>query len=138
MKFVLYCLGGALVILVAVSLSPAGGTPGSDIGTKSISYSRDIMPIIEDKCLRCHMEEKSNPSELYLDSYSSLMEGGKHGKTILPGKGDESVLVQKLGPSVPFGDRMPLKRKSAPAGNYLTDEQVKIISDWIDQGAKNN
>ena len=138
MKLVLYSLGGALVVLVAVSLSLAMRTPGADDGSKSVSYSRDIMPIIEDKCLRCHTEEKSNPSELYLDSYSSLMEGGKHGKTVLPGKGDQSILVKKLGPSVPFGDRMPLKRKSAPTGIYLTDEQVKVISDWIDQGAKNN
>jgi hypothetical protein len=66
------------------------------------------------------------------------MEGGKHGKPVLPGKGEQSILVQKLGASVPFGDRMPLKRKSAPTGNYLTEEQVKLIADWIDQGAKNN
>jgi hypothetical protein len=138
MKLVLYCLGGALVVLVGFSLSPAKGTPGSEDGSNIVSYSRDIIPIIEDKCLRCHTEEKSNPSELYLDSYSSLMEGGKHGKPVLPGKGEQSILVQKLGASVPFGDRMPLKRKSAPTGNYLTEEQVKLIADWIDQGAKNN
>jgi len=34
-----------------------------------------------------------NPSELYLESYEGLMNGGKHGKAVIPGNADSSLLV---------------------------------------------
>jgi cytochrome c553 len=128
----------AFLAVSAVAFAPAVGKQDTDKTPKKVSFAKDIMPIIEDRCLRCHTEEKSNPSELYMDSYSSLMEGGKHGPPIIPGSAEKSIIVKKLGTSTPFGDRMPLKRRNAPVGNYLSDEQIQLISNWINQGAKDN
>jgi hypothetical protein len=70
-----------------------------------------------------------------------LMAGGKHGKPVIPGKSAESMLVQKLGATPPFGKRMPLNKKQRieeGKAKWLSDEEVKIVADWIDQGAKDN
>jgi len=98
-----------------------------------VSFKNDVFPLIKTYCLPCHSEEQMNPSELYMDSYETLMEGGKHGKPIEPGKAKVSLLIQKLSEKPPFGDRMPLKAKEP-----LSDDVVKIFVEWINQGAKKN
>lgn len=106
-----------------------------------VSFKKDVFPVIEKKCLPCHAEENFNPSELSLDSYELMKQGGKHDEPFVPGKSKESVLVQKLGGEPPFGDRMPLNTKKdikAGKAKWLSPEEVKIIAEWIDQGAKDN
>jgi hypothetical protein len=111
-------------------------------GSKTdVSFKKDIQPIIKKNCMPCHAEDQFNPSELFFDSYDLLIEGGKHGPPVVAGKSKESLLMQKLGPNPPFGDSMPLdpkKKKGEPNKKRLTDEEMKLIADWIDQGAKNN
>jgi hypothetical protein len=99
----------------------------------AVSFKNDVNPLIKKYCMPCHAEEQMNPSELYMDSYETLIEGGKHGKPIEPGKAKQSLLIQKLSEKPPFGDRMPLKAKEP-----LPDEVVKILTEWINQGAKKN
>ncbi|MEK7264205.1 MAG: c-type cytochrome domain-containing protein [Bacteroidota bacterium] len=101
---------------------------------KQLSFSKDIFPIIKTTCLPCHKEEDMGPSELYFDSYETMMKGGKHGAPIIAGKGDSSIIVKKLRPNPPFGDQMPDSKKIPK----LTDEQIKLFIDWINQGAKKN
>jgi uncharacterized membrane protein len=100
---------------------------------KELSFAKDISPVLEKFCAGCHNAEEEHPSELYMESYESLMKGGKHGAPIKPGKSDESLLMQKMGKEPPFGKVMPPPRKKTP-----TPEQVQLIRAWIDQGAKKN
>jgi uncharacterized membrane protein len=107
----------------------------------AVSFAKDVVPIISKRCLPCHAEENFNPSELSLDSYDKLMAGGKHGVPVIAGDANKSILVQKLSATPPFGDPMPRERKKKkddPWTKQLSAEEIKVISDWIDQGAKNN
>lgn len=107
----------------------------------TVSFKKDVFPIIERRCLPCHAEENFNPSELSLDSYELMKTGGKHGEPWIPGKSSESILIQKLSEDPPFGDRMPLNTKKdikARRAKWLSPEEVKVLSDWVDQGAKDN
>ena len=104
------------------------GKPPTDV-----SYSKDVAPVIEKFCVTCHSADEDHPSQLFMDSYESLMNGGKHGKAIVPGNSKESLLSQKMGEDPPFGKMMPPPRKPRP-----TDEQIALIRAWIDQGAKKN
>lgn len=128
-----------IVFMASVTLSaqPSSLNDGPKKETKpkreTISFKVDVFPIIKKHCLPCHAEEQMNPSDLHLDNYETMMEGGKHGKPIEPGKPKESLLVQKLNPNPPFGEQMPLKSKTG-----LSEEEIKIIVDWIIQGAKKN
>jgi predicted metal-dependent hydrolase len=91
--------------------------------------------------LPCHAEDEYNPSELSLDSFDTMVKGGKHGTPWVAGKSIESLLFQKLSEKPPFGERMPLnsKRKIREGkAVWLTEEEMKTIAKWIDQGAKNN
>ncbi|MBI5215329.1 MAG: hypothetical protein HY960_06210 [Ignavibacteriae bacterium] len=98
-----------------------------------VSYKKDIIPVMKKYCLPCHTEDMMNPSELYLDTYEGIMSGGKKGKSIVAGKPDSSILIKKISLKPPFGDPMPMKRKTAfPA------DTLKMLRTWIEQGAKNN
>ena len=99
----------------------------------AVSFSKDVFPIVKRRCLPCHAEDSENPSNFFLETYADLMNGGKHGSSVLPRKGDESILVQKLKPNPSFGEQMPLMSKKK-----LTDEEIEIFKNWIDQGAKKN
>ena len=101
--------------------------------TSVVSYKKNVFPIIKMNCLPCHTEDQMNPSELYLDSYDNMLTGGKHGKPIIPGKADSSLIIRKIIPPPPFGDPMPMKRKTPIAA-----DTINIIKKWIDQGAENN
>ena len=110
-----------------------GGKSSSKQTKTSVSFKKNVFPIIKVNCLPCHTEDQMNPSELFMETYTDLMKGGKHGKPVVPGKPDSSLIIRKLIPPAPFGDPMPLKRKTS-----LSADTVEIFKKWILQGAKDN
>jgi hypothetical protein len=98
-----------------------------------VSYSKDVAPVLDKFCTTCHSSEEDHPSQLFMDSYESLMKGGKHGQAVKPGNAKESLLMQKMDAEPPFGKKMPPSKKLIP-----TAEQVEVLRQWIDQGAKKN
>ena len=131
-------LTGAVVTLMALGLVVARAQEKSSGG---VSFKDGVFPVIDKHCLPCHSEDNFNPSELSLDSYDLMMKGGKNGTLVVAGKATESLLAKKLGEAPPFGERMPLNKKKVIAegkAKYLSESELKIITDWIDQGAKNN
>jgi hypothetical protein len=134
---------GVLILGVswcAVPLAAEGSiVDGQTVDTTTVvSFSKDVSPIIKQYCLPCHAEDNYNPSELSLDTYDQLMAGGKHGIPVVRGKSEESIIVRKLSADPPFGKPMPLKKKRDPEQKVLTSDELKVIADWINQGAKNN
>ncbi|MCU0452466.1 MAG: hypothetical protein MUE68_02320 [Bacteroidetes bacterium] len=95
-----------------------------------LAYAKDVAPIIKKYCLPCHLAENENPSQLSMDSYEVLMKGGEHGDIVIPGKPEKSNLYIKLLPDPPFGKQMARNRKR------LSEAELKLIYDWIQQGAK--
>lgn len=128
-------------LLSVVLLISASGLFAQDTKKTTVSFKSDVFPIINAKCLPCHAEENFNPSELSMDSYDLIAAGGKHGVPFNAGKPGESLLIQKFGEKPPFGDRMPLNSKRKIRDGkavWLSDEDVKTVATWIEQGAKNN
>ena len=72
---------------------------------------------------------------LDLTSYATLREGGVVSETdiVVPGRPCDSVLVQKISGSPPFGARMPL---GGPP--YLSEDEQQLVRDWIAEGARDN
>jgi hypothetical protein len=127
-----------LLLPVCIGAVPPGGTGSTG---PPVSYKAEVAPLLKKYCLPCHAEENYNPSELALDSYALLMKGGKHRDAVEPGEPDESILIQKLMENPPFGERMPLhskRKKTTAPPKYLSEDEVRILAEWISQGAQDN
>ena len=102
--------------------------------TREVSFKQDIFPILSQNCLSCHKAggEGLVKSGLNMENYEGLMKGTKFGPIIVAGSSVSStlvLLVERQGhPSI----NMP---KDKPA---IAADQIKLIRQWIDQGAKNN
>src|SRR6266498_4044902 len=59
-----------------------------------ISY-KQVQPIFAKHCLSCH-DAKEAEGKLIMETYASLMKGGEDGPAIIPGKADESPLIQQV------------------------------------------
>jgi hypothetical protein len=139
MRKILWAL--LLIVPGVAGLVLPAGTSGQSKNLGQISFKKDVQPVLGKYCLPCHAEESYNRSELSLDSFELLMKGGRHGAGVVPGKPTESLLMAKLSDTPPFGESMPVKpRRLKPneAPKKLSIEEVKLLKDWIAQGAKNN
>ena len=76
---------------------------------------------------------------LRLDDKAAALKGGRHGKSIITGKADDSLLYNVLNGRVKVGNdevhQMPKARPNQEA-KPLPDDQIDLIKRWIDQGAK--
>jgi len=98
---------------------------------KEVTYDKDIKPIFEKSCFKCHGAEKQK-GKLRVDSLQAALKGGEDGKVIEPGNSAKSVLVHNVSRIGDEDDWMPPTDKGDP----LTKQQIGLIRAWIDQGAK--
>ena len=106
--------------------------PPSD--QKDVSYVKDIKPIFDHSCIKCHGPEKQK-GKLRLDTLPAALKGGEDGKVIQPGNSANSILVHNVAHVGDEDEYMPPpdnKDKIPP----LTKEQIGLVRAWIDQGAK--
>src|SRR5882724_513779 len=75
----------------------------------AVEFARDIQPLFEKHCYECHGPKKQEAG-LRLDQRGAALAGGDLGKDILPGKGDESLLVKALSGTTDEVSRMPEKK----------------------------
>ncbi len=95
-----------------------------------VTYEKDIKPIFDKSCIRCHGEKKPK-GKLMLTTLEGIMKGGEDGKVVIPGNSAKSQIVLSVA-RVNDDEAMPPNGKGKP----LTKEQVGLIRAWIDQGAK--
>jgi len=111
-----------------------GKLPPASTAT-GVTYDKDIKPIFDQSCIKCHKGEKAK-GKLHLDSLDGAIKGGKEGPDIIPGQANKSPLVYAVAHvCVDEDDFMPPPKNKANIGP-LTADQVGLIRAWIDQGAK--
>jgi hypothetical protein len=98
-------------------------------GNETISFAKDIAPILIQNCIRCH-GTNNPPADLNLTTIAALFRGGMRGEPVLPGKPEDSLLIKKLKGTAKDGARMPLR--AAP----LDDATIAKVEKWIAEGAK--
>jgi hypothetical protein len=98
------------------------------VSQKGVLYAKDIRPLFETACFRCHGESRPR-GEVRLDTLELALKSGRDGKIILPGNSKESRLVIAVA-------QLDKKTAMPQMAKPLTAEQVGLIRAWIDQGAK--
>jgi mono/diheme cytochrome c family protein len=97
--------------------------------TIQITFTRDVRPILENNCLRCHGPEKPR-SGFRLDERGAALKGGENGIDILVGNSAKSPLIHYVAGLVEDMEMPPPGR-----GRTLTKEEISVLRAWIDQGA---
>jgi WD40 repeat protein/mono/diheme cytochrome c family protein len=108
------------LVLSAALLNFSGSASPQEINYKQVDA------IFQDKCVVCH-GHTTRQSGLNLESFDSLMAGGKRGAPVIAGKSGESLLMKYIDGTLK--PRMPL-------GDELSAEEMGVIKAWIDAGAK--
>src|SRR4051794_5624349 len=110
-------LGGLSVtagIGTAAELDPAKLPPAA---TRKTDFERDIKPIIDESCIRCHGPKKQK-AKYRMDSREAALKGNK-GPVIVPGKSEKSRMVYML-----TGQIEKMLMPPEGEGDALTPEQI--------------
>ncbi len=119
------------VLAVATAASGQGAAK-----TKSITpaqrefFESKIRPVLIEHCYDCHSDEKGkNKGELTLDTRDGIRAGGDRGPAVVPGKPDESVLINAIRQVGQL--RMPPDSRGGP----LSESVVADFEKWVAEGA---
>jgi len=111
---------------------PAGFKRWSGLAEASAAgsfYEKHINPILDADCTGCHGAGQAKGG-LRMDSYESLMKGGKDGAVIVAGSPEKSPLLTRV--TLPPGHKQFMPAEGKPP---LRAEEIAWIKAWIQDGA---
>jgi hypothetical protein len=118
--------------LVALSLLSVAHTAEPALSKKDTAFfETKIRPILSEQCYKCHSHSADKiKGGLLLDSRDALLLGGNSGPAVVPGKPDESILIQALR----YTDE-DLQMPPEDHGGKLSDAQIADFTEWVRRGA---
>ena len=119
--------------LPLASLAAFAATHAADTArTDTVSFNRDVRPILSDNCFSCHgFDAKGRKADLRLDTPEGATAVNEGVAAVVPGKPDASELIARI-MTDDEDDLMPPKK----SGKHLTAENKETLRRWIEQGAK--
>jgi hypothetical protein len=122
-RFPLFLWAAPVIALAAA----ASGSPRS-ADTTTLTYNRDIRPILAENCFACHgPDSASRKAGLRLDRFTEAVQSG----AIVPGDPIASEAVRRIFKD----DTDPLAMPPISGHKRLSEEQKSLLVRWIDQGA---
>lgn len=92
-----------------------------------VDFTKDIKPILEKHCTKCHGEEKDKGGLALHTKFHAFKESDSGEVTIISGKPEESLLFKKI-TETDEDEIMPPK-------GALSDDKIAILKQWILEGA---
>lgn len=115
----------SVCLVVYACIVPTTKAAAKETQNTRIEFSRDVLPILSEKCFVCHGPDvSSRQADMRLDIFEGAIE-----RAIVPGKPDESLLVRRITSS-----DAPMPPVSS--GKSLTDSERSILIEWIRSGAE--
>ena len=117
---------GMLLLVALPGPAPAGeaAKPGD-----KVSYFGQVRPIFQAHCQGCHQPAKAG-GEYVMTSFERLLAGGESkSAAVVPGNPAGSHLVEQITPEA--GGKAPMPKDKPP----LSKAELKLVGDWIAQGA---
>ncbi|MCP5560752.1 MAG: DUF1549 domain-containing protein, partial [Verrucomicrobiaceae bacterium] len=114
------------LVMIAAVASSALAVDGDAQRAAMTYFEKEVRPILVKRCFECHSDTKQKGG-LRVDHIGYLKSGGDTGPALVPGKPEESALIE----AVRYGNedfQMPPKRK-------LPDAEIAVLERWIQTGA---
>ena len=114
-----------ILITICLSLTSAPGEQGR------FDFEKKIRPVLAQRCYRCHSAEAALEGklkgELQLDTREGLQQGGASGAVLVPGRPDQSRLIEAL--------KYENENLQMPPMGKLPEEIVADFVRWVALGA---
>jgi cytochrome c553 len=117
-----------LPLLVSLTSVASVGYAAEDDAQRAAEkfFETEVRPILVNRCYECHGEKKQKGG-LRVDAISYLKAGGDTGPALVPGKPEESSLVEAV--------RYKKSDFQMPPKEKLPDAEVAVLEKWIALGA---
>ncbi len=133
-KFEIVMLKTYSAIVTLLPLLLGVTAQGAEVSGSSgkIDYDRDIRPIFSDTCFKCHgPDANKRKAKLRLDTDAGAHEDHDGHVAVTPGNLAKSEAWRRVN-AAGTDDLMP----PGDSGMKLSPQQIKLLGDWIRQGAK--
>src|SRR3982750_169008 len=115
----------ALLAIGVVAAAKPTGAPTQK--PKAVRYHTAILPILQAQCQGCHQPAKAS-GKLDLTVFKNMLAEGESGSAaIVPGKPDDSYLLEQITPDDKGVAAMPLEKPP------LTKGEIALIRQWIEE-----
>jgi Planctomycete cytochrome C/Protein of unknown function (DUF1549) len=116
-------------LLLVLTCSLAGQGKADD----RVSFGRDVLPVLSDRCFRCHgPDESSREADLRLDVRESAIADRGGYAAVTPMNADASELLVRISTGDPDLIMPPPDSHRKP----LSQRETESIRLWIEQGAE--
>ena len=114
-------------LLAAGTTSPAPTTrPPQATGQELAYFEAKVRPLLVERCSACH-SAKTTQGDLRLDTPDAMRKGGESGPLMVPGKPDESRLID----AIRYGN----PHLQMPPSGKLPQAEIDILTTWVQRGA---
>lgn len=123
-------LSASLSFASSANINDANEVAAGETAGEVPTFATDVLPILQKNCVACHNQQKAEGG-LNLESFEAMSQGGDSGAMFETGHGAESSLVKRVRGEE---DIMPPEDNNVGAVP-LTEEQILLLTKWIDSGA---
>ncbi len=90
-------------------------------------FEKQVRPILVARCYQCHSGAKTSGG-LSLETRAGWQRGGDSGAAVVPGKPDESPLIEAI-------NYRSLEMPPSDKGGKLSDAEIVALTTWVTRGA---
>ncbi len=91
-----------------------------------LTYQGAVADLFRENCMACH-NHTARKGGLVLETFESIMAGGRRGAVIVSGRPDQSRLLKMIDGSL---------EPQMPPGQPLDQKEITLVKDWISGGAR--
>lgn len=108
----------------------SSGAAAAAAELERVVTQHDVLPYLYTRCVVCHGARRQE-SDLDLRTVESILKGGKSGPVVVPGKPEESLILERI-----HAKDMPPPKELIRAGvRPMESSEINLLTKWIEQGA---